>query len=949
MKKYFGLFLVLFSISSTFAQKDSSKYLEGELYIRLKSSKVSTKFSSLNRISISKDLPSLNSNIKKGNFSVEKIEKSFNSAKNKDLKNIIRLKIKENDKIEELIEELKASGEYEYVGRIPKRTIIATPNDPSFSQQWSLTKIKATEAWDENSGAATVIVAVVDNSIQTNHPDLAANMLPGRDMSVDGDFDPNPPNVNFAHGTHVAGILSAVTNNAIGIAAAANNKVKILPIKATSDFESYNNISYGYEGIVWAVDNGAKIISCSWGGATYDEIEKAAIDYAYANGVIVVAAAGNDNTADLNYPAAYDHVISVASVGQTDVRSYFSSYGSKVDISAPGESILSTLPFGAYGSYSGTSMATPLVSSFLGYLLSTFPTITNAELENLMKSTSDDISSLNPGFENSLGSGRINLLNAVSCRTQNLDTLSLKISASRYFCAGDSAFLFTKKINGLSHSWYKDGTLLPSTTDSIWVNQPGVYKLKIQKGNCSRVLNTIKVLENTLVSSPSLALNKEVFYCATVADTLVQTAQLCSQPSFYEKAYSGGNVGYDNFVKSGADPTVVFSGIPGFVDSLEVSIQWQKKDGGNYNSCGNADGGSIPYNEEVAFSLQSPEGETVELIGFGTFQRGNTTSGLVTQIFKLGVAGIPVNSLPTSGTFSPSGDLTKLINTVPNGTWTLLPQDNSEIDPLCVSGFSIKIYTNYVSNVPSLSWWDSPTGGNKVSDSSKFILPNLSVGEHLYFAQSKCNEFCPSVRTPTRVTVKTVPDIVGFSFDDVILSRAQVMAIMAAQSYRVLKSNANLYYVEGLDQNGQFYSYQISNKGPSVSPVSVCSSVDYVLVATGCTGTVSWSNGETNLGIILENLNQNTQITASCNQTSACVPPPPSIFNFTLATSPQILTGTLSQNSIQSFYGSNLESTQKINPTSQINYKGTSSVELKPGFEVKQGNVFSAQIGNCNN
>jgi serine protease len=832
---------------------------------------------------------------------------------------------------------------------VPVRKIISTPNDVSYPSQWSLDKIKAPQAWDENPGGSPVIVAVVDNAVQTTHVDLAANMVGGKDMSSDTDFDPNPPNDTFNHGTHVAGIVSAVTNNSIGIAGAANNKVKIMPIKATPDGGNPNSIYYGFEGVTWAVDNGAQIISLSWGGGGYSATEQAVIDYAFNNGVMVVAAAGNDNSEVVSYPAGYNHVISVASLDATDIKSSFSSFGTTVDISAPGRAILSTLPTNVYGSFSGTSMATPLVASCLGYLKSCFPFLNNGEIEELLKSTADDISSQNLVFDGKLGKGRINLLNAVACKNEGLDTLSLLITPTRYFCAGDSVKLYVRPIVGAVFNWYNNGLTLASTVNQIFAKEAGNYSLKIQKGNCIKSAKFNSLVINTSISPQPIVTNSESYYCSGLADTLKIVSASCSFPVSYEKTYAGPEVGYDNFLKSGANPTVNFEGVPGLIDSVQITIAWQKKDGGNANTCSTPDGGATPYNEEVSFELLGPTGKKVNLILAGTYARGTVTSGLVTMIFKTNAPSIINRSLPISGIFKPKDSFNTYNGDIPNGTWTLLPNDDSNIDPLCVSGFSVKIFTDANNSFSQTSWWDNLSGGNLLSSTSNLIKNNLPVGENNFYAQNRCTGLCPSVRTKSEIRIKNVPEIVAFKFSDILISPLQAQEVASAISYNIIKNPNNIYTVSGLNALNQNFSYIISNHGPHLSPVSICDSVSYALLAMGCNGQVVWSNGQSNRGILINNLKANSQITANCVQSWSCPIPPPSSFNFVMSSSPQFITGVLGNNVIQNTFGTQISSSQKILPTSNVNYRASQNILLTPGFKVENGNVFSAQIGNCQN
>jgi len=942
----FILFLPLLGVS----QDTLPRYIPGEIYLKIKPSFSNLIKSNNATPNLRIELPFLNNRLINENKFVQKINKPFNSPKNKDFNNIIKLKFPQNENIDDLIQKLKDDGFYEYVEKVPMRYIIAIPNDPSYPVQWSLKKIKAAEAWDEAQGNAPIIVAVVDNAIQTNHEDLAANMVAGKDMSSLNDFDPNPPNASFSHGTHVAGIVAAVNNNAVGIASASNNKIKIMPIKATPDNGNPNGIYFGFEGITWAVDNGAKIINLSWGGAGFSQAEQEVIDHAFNQGVLVVAAAGNDNSEELNYPASYNHVISVASLDSTDIRSSFSSFGNKIDISAPGRGILSTLPFNIYGSFGGTSMATPLVASCLGYIWSSFPNMNIGELENLIKNTSDNINLQNPLLNGKLGSGRINLLNAVACKSLGIDTLTLKISPSRYFCEGDTVTISTTLVADTEYKWFKNNLELPSTGHIINSTQEGAFTLKVEKGNCKRTIHSEELIFNNIKSEIPMVNQISTFYCADQPDTLKINPIACDIPFVYNKSYAGPVVGYDFFEQSGPSPSVTFESTPGLIDSLEVTIVWQKKDGGSFNSCSTPDGGSIPFNEEVSFSVKSPSGKIVRLIATGTFARGNTTSGIVTQTFKMLASPIPANSLPLNGTFRPIDDFSILNKDVPNGKWELLAQDNAQIDPLCVSGFSIKIFTDIVNSQSSVSWWDSPSGGQLLSDNNLLIRNNLPVGKHSFYAQNICSGLCPSSRTISYINVENVPTLVAFPINDILISNSQAIEVVTAQNFEIIKNSNNLYNVNGINSNGNTFNYAISATGPHASPVSICDSVSYIILAMGCSGEVQWSNNQTQQAILVDNLRNNQSYSANCLKNWTCPTPPPAIFSFVKSNNNlNINNSTVGGNVNQNSYGQTIFSNQTIISNSKINYTAEKSIILSPGFNLEKGNVFKAQIGDCNN
>ena len=276
------------------------------------------------------------------------------------------------------------------------------PNDALWGQQWGPQQVRAPEAWSTSTGAGQVI-AVVDSGVDLQHPDLVGKFVPGATFigcpngpCGDGDWEsggkaagaPDP------HGTHVAGIAAAVTNNGQGIAGVAPD-AKIMPVKVLGeDGGSFAEIAAG---IRWAADNGADVINLSLGaipGAQALEItgiERSAtqaIDYANSKGVVVVAAAGNDTASICGSPSFNDGALCVVSNDRNEVRSWFSNFAVKPDlmtVSAPGgqgliscsEDIISTVPVGAeeycpgnagYDNYAGTSMATPHVAGVAALL-----------------------------------------------------------------------------------------------------------------------------------------------------------------------------------------------------------------------------------------------------------------------------------------------------------------------------------------------------------------------------------------------------------------------------------------------------------------------------------------------------------------------------------------------------------------------------------------------------
>ncbi|MFO7830234.1 MAG: S8 family serine peptidase, partial [Bacteroidales bacterium] len=315
-----------------------------------------------------------------------------------------------------------------------------TPNDPRYDEQWHYHNtgqeggtvdkdIDLPEAWEIEKGLSSVIVAVVDGGIQTNHPDLAGNIWSG----VGYNFVTNSTSISAEdHGTHVAGTVAGVNNNGTGVSGVAGGSGSNDGVRLMSCQVFTSRSSGGFDQApIYAADNGAAISQNSWGYTSegvYDQATLDAIDYFNANGGgtvldggITIFAAGNDDATGDWYPGCYSGAFAVAATNNQDVRSYYSNYGDWIDISAPGgeqsvsndpKGILSTLSGDSYGFYQGTSMACPHVSGVAALLISNAArngvTLTNTQVADLLKNNVDDHYSLNSGYIGQLGTGRLN-------------------------------------------------------------------------------------------------------------------------------------------------------------------------------------------------------------------------------------------------------------------------------------------------------------------------------------------------------------------------------------------------------------------------------------------------------------------------------------------------------------------------------------------------------------
>lgn len=307
------------------------------------------------------------------------------------------------------------SAAVQYAEPEPVFTPASIPNDPDFAQQWGLTKIQAPRAWDVALGSADVSIAILDSGIDPSHEDLAAKIVASQNFSSSSTVDDF-----YGHGTHLAGIAAAITNNGVGIAGVGAN-CTLMNVKVDRDEDGAASAAWVSQGIIWAADAGARVICMSFGSPNSSQTVADAIDYAWNAGAVLVASAGNSNSTAPNYPAAYPECISVAATDPSDQKEARSNFGSWVDVAAPGSRIFSTLPTHSfrlqqtdglplsYGTLSGTSQATAFVAGLAGLVWSTPFGTSNAAVRARIEATCDRI----PGTGSLWASGRINAARAV--------------------------------------------------------------------------------------------------------------------------------------------------------------------------------------------------------------------------------------------------------------------------------------------------------------------------------------------------------------------------------------------------------------------------------------------------------------------------------------------------------------------------------------------------------
>jgi thermitase len=299
-------------------------------------------------------------------------------------------------------EELERDPAVEGVGYNYLYSASFTPDDPSFGEQWGLSTTDFENAWSSTLGSG-VKIAIVDSGADVRHGDLKQNIGRQRDLINDDGTVEDP----FKHGTHVAGVAAADTDNGIGVAGGCPNcKLLIAKVLDGSGSGTADDVA---DGIIWGVKNGAKVVNLSFAAKGDTPAVKDAVDYAMRRGAIVVAAAGNTRKSRLMYPAAYSNVLAVAATDRHDQLASFSNFGDWVDITAPGRSILSTIPGERYAYKNGTSMAAPHVSALAGLLAS--QELDRAAIKKRIFTTAVDLGP--PGRDPYYGHGRIDAGQAV--------------------------------------------------------------------------------------------------------------------------------------------------------------------------------------------------------------------------------------------------------------------------------------------------------------------------------------------------------------------------------------------------------------------------------------------------------------------------------------------------------------------------------------------------------
>ncbi len=498
MKTFYSIILsFIVFVSSLMAQTYDKNYIDGKLYLKFKNEfKIQLNTNEKGNINLSA-IPLLK--VVSEKYDISKIFKAFNFKKiNENLNNVYVVEFPDYLITDKLVNELNKLPFIDYVEKVPLYELAYKPNDPLYNAangnrnwNWHLDMIKADSAWNIAMGNPNIVACVIDNGIWKEHEDLKDAIIDSYN-TIDGTSNCSPPQSQVGdrfwnHGTHTAGLVAARNDNETGVASVAGG-ISLIGVRIGTDSKNVS-LQGPTLAINWLANKKIDVLSMSLkspGG--YSSTEENLYQNLYDNGVVVVAASGNDNVSTINYPAGYSSVISVASVDGNLNKSSFSNYGSYINISAPGGfmadafgnistsiGVLSTswthpiytanqFTSSYYETLEGTSMACPVVASVVGLMLSCNPDLTPAEVKNcLLTTVTPDISS------SEIGAGIVNAKGACQCAA---DLVTKKPIAAIKPAKNDTVVLITANGN-IGIKQFNDISQY-APTQWNWVFQNGV-------------------------------------------------------------------------------------------------------------------------------------------------------------------------------------------------------------------------------------------------------------------------------------------------------------------------------------------------------------------------------------------------------------------------------------------------------------------------------------------
>lgn len=467
-------------------------------------------------------------------YGVTGLSKPFHVLKDsKVLQRTYQIDFSDYGKVDQFIAELESTGHLDFAERVPLDELDYTPNDYTFSNNWHLGNINAQNAWNFSTGNSNIKIAITDNAIQRTHTDLSNDIwvnatensgstgvdddgngyiddIWGFDVA-DNDNNVNPSTTAWDHGTHVAGLAAATTDNNTGVAAIGFD-CSIIPVKITQNSAPSSSVTHGYQGITYAIAAGADVINASWGGGSFSATSQAIIDNAYNAGIVVIGAAGNNGDIAPHYPAAYNHVIAVVNSNNSDAKVGSSTYGDWTDVSAPGSSVRSTEPTNTYGNKTGTSMASPVVAGLAGLMLSLNPNLTPDDIEHCMETTCDPATG---SFAPWMGAGRIDANAAMQCVNATVgQTPTVDFDADMTNPCDGWVQFYDKSFNGVTGwSWnFGDGSPTSNLQNPVHAYaNPGNYTVTLTATNSNgNAVGTKTNYINVTFSTPPTPLHDTV-------------------------------------------------------------------------------------------------------------------------------------------------------------------------------------------------------------------------------------------------------------------------------------------------------------------------------------------------------------------------------------------------------------------------------------------------------
>ncbi len=531
---FFSLMLVFMQ---GFSQTFNKNYADGRVFFKLKNN-IPIAITLQNKVDLSR-YSLLNKVFSM--YSVTDVERLSDNPKEKLLSQTFRVQFSNFAQAEMMIKALEKLDIVEYAEKEPIYYVDWVPDDPYYKDningkgnyhwKWYFDLINAEDAWQVSQdqigevGSSDIKVAVVDNAVLTTHEDL--DVWKQYD-AADDDGNASPPidSWDWSHGTHCSGLATAKTNNGKGLPSLGGN-VQLIAVKCTKDnTDNPGSLGYTYDGVKWAMDNGADVISMSFGGSGSSQTFQNLMNTAHDRGIVLLAAAGNDNVSEKHYPAAYNHVICVSSVDSDDGKTNFSNWNDPdinddwVDIAGPGgfrignnTGLLSSVdtsnkekdygPEGYYGSMSGTSMSTPVIAGIAGLMLSVYPDLTVEEVEECLISTAVQVAD-----RDSVGP-RVDAKAAMDCVVSKMHSApKTKFSADRTIINIGESVHFTDESAPTANDWdwsFPGGD--PNNSDvqnpDVTYNSVGDYDVTLTASNDYGTGNTVTKTAYIHVKDPS--------------------------------------------------------------------------------------------------------------------------------------------------------------------------------------------------------------------------------------------------------------------------------------------------------------------------------------------------------------------------------------------------------------------------------------------------------------